>query len=368
MGRTPRKQGIECCANNPRQTKCVAGSIPSSTEKVNLMNKKPFIPFLLLASLSGCVIANQSGYYGDVTFSWTFAGLQCSSVPQVASVHIRIPGEVLQNDGVFPCSTSGFSGITLRDFSPGTYDSSIDALSYSNTVLYTASSHFTVDGNIQVNIDLAPVGSGSSYAYLMWTFPPNAASQNPNCDQAGDAYVDVTIDQGATLRYSCADGMTAPGAQTPFLNPGPHHIELIGVDSTNYPYYRASGNLTTTSGTPISASYQLGWNVGGVSIAWQLIDGFAETCAQAGVQTVTVNFRDSAGNLVYGPNGDPQPCTGAPILYNAIVQGNYQMLLVGTGPGGTFRSNVQNPPTVTIVAGAFVDGQSTPLTIPMYRQ
>jgi hypothetical protein len=333
------------------------------------MNSKLLLPFLLATTLSGCVVANyQDGYYGDVTFTWTFGGLQCSAVPQVASVQITIPGEILQNDGIYPCSTNGYSGITLRDFAPGPYDFTIQGLSYSRTVLYTASGTFNVDGNVQVSIDLAPVGAANSYAYLMWSFPPNSVSQNPTCEQAGATFVDVSIDQAPSQRFNCSAGMVPPGVQTPFLSPGTHQIQLLGVDNTGYPYYRFVGSLTTYTGNPIAASYQLGWSVGGVSIAWQLIDGFAQTCAQAGVQTVSVNFIDSSGNLVYGANGDPQLCGNVPIFYNALQPGNYQVFLQASGSAGLYRSNVQNPPVVTIVAGRFVDGSSTPLTVPMYRQ
>src|SRR5712692_300774 len=161
--------------------------------------------------------------------------------------------------------------------------------------------------------DLPPVGAGTSYAYLMWTFPPNGVSQTPNCAQAGQAgiaYVDIRIDQGAVQRANCSDGFTQPGFRTSYLPAGLHQIELLGLDVNNFPYYRYAGTLQTNSASPVSASYGFNWNVGGVSIAWQLINGgFILSCSQANVDRVFVNFRNASGQLVY-PSSDPQWCGG----------------------------------------------------------
>ena len=92
----------------------------------------------------------------------------------------------------------------------------------------------------------------------------------------------------------------------------------------------------------------------------------SQTCAQAGVQTISVNFQDSSGTLIYGAAGDPQPCTGAPILYNALLPGSYRVFVQGAGTGGTYRSSSQNPPSISIVAGQFVDATSSPVVLPAY--
>ena len=67
------------------------------------MNTKTLVLFLSLASLSGCVVKDNGPYSGNVTFTWTFGGLTCSNLPQIRSVAINIPGEVLDNNGVYPC-------------------------------------------------------------------------------------------------------------------------------------------------------------------------------------------------------------------------------------------------------------------------
>src|SRR3954463_14084464 len=62
------------------------------------MNIKLAIPFLaVLAFAQGCIVVGPHGPNpGDVTFSWTFYGQSCAAAG-VASVHITIPGEALEN-------------------------------------------------------------------------------------------------------------------------------------------------------------------------------------------------------------------------------------------------------------------------------
>ena len=331
------------------------------------MNYKMLLSLVAATSISACYVSDY-GHAGDVTFTWTFAGQQCATVPQVGSVRISIPGEVIQNDGVFPCLVSNYPGIILQNFAPGSYAYTIQGLAYSGDVLYQAGGTFVVDGNVSVQVDLASVGA-NSFAYLMWTFPPNSVSQTPNCDQAGAAFVDIVIDGGTTQRANCSAGFSQLGFRIADLPAGLHQIELRGVDINNFPVYRFVGTLQTYSGSPISASYGLLWNIGGASISWQLVNGgVIQSCDQAGVDTVIVNFRDSSGGLVYG-SGDSQPCTGAPILYNGLLPDRYQVVLSATSRSGVrYSSSDTNPPTVSVTAGVFVDANSTPLTVALNAQ
>ncbi|MFZ5471171.1 MAG: hypothetical protein ACOZIN_17250, partial [Myxococcota bacterium] len=305
---------------------------------------------------------------GEVTFTWSFAGQTCSDVPQVAKVQIRIAGETLQNNGVYSCLTNNYPGIVLQGFVGKTYTFDIDALGTSNEVLYTGSGSFTVNGDTQVTVDLTPAGGSSSVAYLTWRFPPNSLSQNPNCQQAGVTHVDVTID-GVTTRYTCEQGQTLAGAQTPFLTAGTHVISFVAMDANGYPYYRLTSSLQTVAGNPVFVDYQLAWGVGGVALTWQLTDGqVAHTCASAGVTTMSINFEDAQGNLIYGQNGDPQACNAAPIVYSYLQPGTYRVFIKGTGPGNVlYLSNGTNPPVVTITAGQFPTAQQA-TSVQLYRQ
>src|SRR5687767_12200967 len=115
------------------------------------MNTRIAGAFLLLSSLTGCVYRD---YYdgpsnpGDVSLAWTFAGLTCFDVPEVRAVVVTVPGEVLANDGVYPCQANGVPGIVLRDFYPGHYTFTVEALGYSNERLFIGGGSFTVDGSV----------------------------------------------------------------------------------------------------------------------------------------------------------------------------------------------------------------------------
>lgn len=87
---------------------------------------------------------------------WSFDGQSCAQESLVDSVHIVIPGESLDNDGVFPCSVRGVDGIVLHDFAPGRYSFSIDAIDYDGTLSYSGGGTFVVDGDTFVSVDLSP--------------------------------------------------------------------------------------------------------------------------------------------------------------------------------------------------------------------
>ena len=322
------------------------------------MNTKTVALFLVVSSLSGCVINGNGSYSGNVQFTWTLGGLTCSNVPQVTTIAINIPGEVLQNNGVFPCLTNNYPGIVLHDFLPGTYRFTIQGLDANGTALYAADGSFTVNGDVVVSVDLSPTSAAIVPAYLTWSFPPNSQSPNPTCFQAGVDVVDVTIDQGATQRYSCDAGQVQPGVVSVPLNPGSHSITIAASNQTvGYPYYRLVSSLQTTAGTPVSAAYGLQWAVGGVAVQWQ-ING--SDCSN--IPYVYVNFSDASGRVLYPGSGDRQNCvdglapSGA-IRYNYLPAGNYSLILQGQSFGGGVFTNSPFPPVV-ITAGVFSDSRT----------
>ncbi len=350
------------------------------------MNPKLLTAFLVaMGSLSGCVVYDRDGsdgsgggydgpaqqylQPGNVTVSWAFGGFSCNDIPDIKSVKVSIPGESLQNDGVYPCLVSSYPGIELHDFAGGAYTYTVEAFNYSNERVYSGGGTFTVDGDVRVNIDLTPAGRPTSYAYVGWSFPENNVSANPNCSEAGAAFVDVQIDEGPVERFACVEGITGSGIQTPYLYPGTHDITLTAVNSSGYAYYRTYGTLKTFSGSPVSSDYLLNWAVGGAVVRWTLTNGsVTQSCAQAGIDTVRVNFQDEAGNMVYGNAGDPMPCTSALVTYDFLQPGTYKVFLQGTGAGGTFYlSNAGSPPRLTVRAGEWPP-ESAGTNVTMYRQ
>ena len=64
-----------------------------------------------------------------------------------------------------------------------------------------------------------------------------------------------------------------------------------------------------TAGNDVFETTTLDWAVGSLPVKWTFSNGVTTVnCAQAGVTSMNVNFRDSAGNLVYGNNGTDVPC------------------------------------------------------------
>jgi hypothetical protein len=328
------------------------------------MNARLLATFLCLTAAStGCIIIdndndNGPNPRGDVTFLWTFGNTgtgRCADNPEVKKVRISIPGETLLNGGVYACNTAGVDGITLRDFAPKSYSYTIEALNYTDTVLFKSSGTFTVNGDVRQNVNLTPANTQSSYAYVSWSFPANTNSSTPNCTQAGVTHVDVRIDNGTWERLECVKGesVTGKSISSPYLAPGSHTIELVGVyvsGTAATPYYYASGTLTTQAGSPVSASYSL-WAVGGMALRWELIDGsVGKTCTQAGLTQVAIHLYDEQrGEYVYGTTGDVQRCDGAPIIYRFLRPGNYKVFIEGTGSAGTY-TNRSTPASMTVTA------------------
>ncbi|QRK04017.1 hypothetical protein JQX13_27450 [Archangium violaceum] len=338
------------------------------------MNARLLAAFLCLASLgSGCIIVDHDDDHddgpccntnpppppaarpGDVTFLWTFApDFRCSDVPEVKNIHISIPGETLYNGGVYACSTAGVDGIVLHDFVPGNYSFTIKAYSYTNETLYEGRGTFTVNGDVRVNIDLTP--NGMSYAYVSWSFPPNTYSQNPSCSQANVTSVKASIDGGEWVTLNCADGMTNGGVETPWLEDGTHTIDLVayGRDRAGrdgMPLYSTQGTFVTSAGSPRSESFRF-YEVGGMSLRWELWDGYDfVNCAEAGLTGMSINLFDKAtGKFVYGTVGDPQPCTGAPVLYQFLKPGSYDVYIRGMKGSTILYTNEDAPTTVTVWA------------------
>ncbi len=342
------------------------------------MNARLVVAFLALVSSTGCIIVGTGGTgggggqvlrSGNVTFTWSFAGATCNQASSVKSVRVSIPGQTLMNNGVYPCLVVDYPGVVLKDFAGGTYTFTIEAIGYGNEILYSGSGTFTVDRSVRVDIDLTPVGGPNSYAYLNWKFPALQGAANPDCSKAGVANVLVSIDNAAPTTIACKLGWnTNPGVQTPYLAAGTHSIELTAVDSTGYAFYRANSTLTTTAGAPSTSEYTLVWAVGGTAVKWSITDGsVAQTCAQAGITDVYVNFVDAQGNLVYGSAGDPHACTLQGVEYSFLKPGTYGVRVIAAGTGNrVFQSNYSAPPQVTVVAGQFT-GMTAAVNVQMFR-
>ena len=338
------------------------------------MNTKLAIPFLAtLALAQGCIIVGPGGPdAGDVTFNWTFGGMSSCSAAGVANVHINIPGETLENGGVYPCNSNGYNGIVLHNFAGGTYTYTIEGLDTAGYTIYTSSGDFSIDGSVLENVDLTPYGQAPTYAIVTWTFPGNVTCRNADTPAdyfAGVKYVDIDVD-GSAVRASCADGSVANGGQgvyTAYVPAGAHTITLTalgaytptgGAEQT-YALFGASHSLTTTVGTPVTDQVALKWLVGGMVVGWSLQSstGSAQTCTGTGNPYVYVNFVDSTNTAVYPNPGDTNVCNAAPTryfyLYAAATTGtNYRVDMSGATSTATW-SQVGAHPVYTVMPGVF---------------
>ncbi len=192
------------------------------------MNIRTLSLFLGLAGLSGCVSSNRP-YYGDVQFTWSFSGQTCSN--QVSSVQIIIPGEPLQNNGIYPCLVANYPGIVLHDFVPGTYNFTIYGLDSSGITLFSSAGTFTVNGSIQVFVDLQWAVGGVAVSWRLFdSFGPQ------NCSSAGIDFVYVNFQDlsGNNLyprsgdRQLCIDGFSPASIAYNYLPLGTYRLYLQG--------------------------------------------------------------------------------------------------------------------------------------------
>ena len=220
------------------------------------MNRKLLLSlFALLPLASGCVVFGGGGSIGDVTFTWSFQGKSCAQVPDVAKVYIQIPGETLESSGVYPCTSSGYPGIVLHNFLPGTYSFTIGAYDTYNTLLYTKTGSFTVDGDVAVDVDLSWAVGGM---VLKWQLTDDGGVTTRTCTQAGvnNLYVNFEDLATGTMLYGLRADPTTWDPQScnltsvvyGYLPPGAYKIYVTGAGSSGA-YYSANYS-TPAASTP----------------------------------------------------------------------------------------------------------------------
>lgn len=260
----------EGCGFESKSPPCVLGSMNRAT----LLG----VGLLSLGTLAGCGYypGYDDGYYdgysdgagtyypttpGDVSLNWSFDGMSCAQVPEVQSVWVSIPGERLQNDGIYPCQFQGVPGVVLHDFAPGDYSFSLEGVGYRGERFFVGSGVFTVDGSVHLSVDLVPYGGPGGYAYLQWKLPATAGSDGSqlatSCREAGVEQVAVRIDGGETQTYSCLEGTLGQGARSARVAAGTHRIDLTALGKDGAKRYVYSGELKVDPKEAVSATFGL---------------------------------------------------------------------------------------------------------------
>lgn len=327
-----------------------------------------FLAATAVMAASGCICVTTPSHSGDITFTWTFNnGRACMSVPDVSQIEIVIPGQTLQNGGLYGCINSGTAGIKLLNFRAGTYRYTVSGQNDQGQTLYQATGTVVVNGDVAEMVDLKPTTDAKGQAYITWAFP-----QGSTVDCQTITAVDVSINGALIRSATCAEGFTQTGVYISGLTPGNNVLTLAARDTNNFYYYRSDRTLVVTAGNDVVERTTLDWAVGSLAIKWSFNNGVTQlNCAQAGVTRVNVNLQDSTGTLIYGQTGTDVPCLNAnqvqgtvfPFLYG----GNYTLFLQAYGTGNVlYRSNFTTPPQVTVQAGSFpiIDNPSlTPTTL-----
>lgn len=310
---------------------------------------------------SGCIINNTPrGNPGDISFLWTFnGGRGCASVPDVTQVRITMPGQSLQNGGVYGCVNAGTAGIKLLNFRAGTYAFTVSGQNAQGETLYTENGSVTVNGDVTTTVDLRPTSDAKGQMIVSWVFPQNTTI---NCSTI--AAVDVSVN-GALIRSATCNeqytylGATGPGVVITGVTAGDNVVTLAARDSNGFFYYRSDRTVAVTVGADTFATITLDYAVGSLPIKWTFNNGVTMVnCAQAGVTMVNVNLRDSTGTLLYGATGTDVPCTNANgaqgTVFPYLYSGTYELFLQAYGTNGAlYRTNSTTAPQVSVTAGLF---------------
>lgn len=347
------------------------------------MFRKPLLALLsTLALAQGCIIIGDNDPPpntrdpGDVTFAWTFTGLDCAAMPEVADVRITIPGESLAQDGIYACRSAGFDGITLHDFVGGTYAYTVEGLDNTGTAIFEKSGSFTIDGNVDVAVDLDAIYW--TYSYVTWRLPAVGGNTNPTCAEADVTHVDIWINDLEPVRVPCELGRSGEGYRTPFLEADTHYIYLRATDvdagaGLDYGRYYKESELVTLIGSASESNYQL-QPYGGATLKWELYETGGSgpySCADLGVTDVYINFQNvDTSEWVYHDGtgvpttGDKRPCTDVVAYYDELIPGDYTVSIQGRGTGDVLYTNASmlaGQKQVTVTGGVFPADQAAKL-------
>lgn len=297
---------------------------------------------------------------GNVNFTWTFSdGNTCSQLGGfVDHIRISIPGEALDNAGIYPCELAGAQGIQLQNFAPGTYQFTITAETSGSVALYGVSGSFVVNGDVSVPVVLSPVNNAQPGNLIVyWSFPSNMT-----CATAGADHVVINI-PGETLANGGVYPCQTNGVQGIILSnfdPRGYTVNVTAVDVNSNPLYAGSSNVSVNGDTTVNVALSATTNAAAtLSLRWSFLDANQSplTCAQAGITNVQVTLGNAPMQTV--------ACNSAGVDgydFPSLASGVYQVALTGLDSSGapqfTYNQNiaVSAPTTVANVQLAPLSG------------
>lgn len=271
-----------------------------------------------LFALSGCIIhADSMGEQpagasrsGDINFLWSFEGRSCSQTPEVDKVRVRLAGargvEKLENNGYFLCSWLGTDGVMLKNFAPGTYSYSIDALDSAGKALYSASGAITVNGNITVPVQLAAV---FGKVQIFWTFAGKTCARADIAGPVTKVAITLNNDFQNQVVWPCSvAGIEGVAAE---LGLGSYSVQVDGIVAVRDPvtnavqeqtWYSATANATVSAGQTKNLALNLDPVAAGATFLPVLMSRAGQPlgCAAAGVKSLWIQLTDWNGQSTPG--------------------------------------------------------------------
>ncbi len=254
---------------------------------------------LFLVASSGCVVVSNGGNKPhNITFLWTFGGRTCGQVGGVTRVKVTIPGQSLENGGVYSCTSTGTDGITLLNFKQGAYTYTLSGQNDSGVELYASSGSLTLgNSDASLAVDLTPVAKVN--LTVLWTFGGRHCADVPSVSKVTLDIAGVALANNGVFNCSPAgaDGITLTN-----FAPGNYPFTIQATNSAGTLLYSASGTFVVLV-TDVNAAVDLAPVAGQPAFAyvsWTFpANSLSSTpnCTQAGVTKVVVTVDNGQGQL-----------------------------------------------------------------------
>jgi hypothetical protein len=313
------------------------------------MTRKVLSPLSLLTlavvANVGCVVVNQEpppDPYGDIAFSWSFAGETDCDLAGVDELDIVIlqGGEVMEVIEREPCVGSG---LVLTDFLAGRYEVEVDAFNRRSELAYSGDFSIRVEGGRENDAGVVVLDSlgppppppppATGDLALFWAFLYPTDQPIIDCALAGVVDVDIALTGPAgeviTERFPCGDD----GATFVNLGVGRWSMELDA-----FGFYRNQDLHLYAATVTVDVVADVETDLGDVPLARdddnfadiQVEWGFnASSCADAGIVDVAISIQRTG--LDQPEDTTTVACEALSELRQTFVPGSYTIRVRGLG-------------------------------------
>lgn len=265
---------------------------------------------------------------GEVLVHWTFAGGQTCQQAGVNVIQVDIAGQILTPNQYFctdPRDGSLRIGADLGSYFFSTYTMTLTGFDVDGTTIFQGSQTFTVNGDVDVSIDLQRTASTFATADVSWDplnstggFVPGANGAM-TCSEAQVDTVRIFVDGVDTGDVAC-DTAGVEGALVEPLTAGNHSFVISAFRNVS-----GTATLVYQTSTAVSAPFQIG--------ATTNVDVTADSVG-SGIGSATLNWGTGcSGTVSYmltSPNGTASSmvngvsCT-APIPVSSVMAGLWRV-------------------------------------------